>query len=82
MRILALAAAIGLTMSTSAIAAPKWAIVVHGGAGVIERSHWHIFRRRRRDIAGLRRQKVRRAQHEQYQRRRGHQIAHDRQAAV
>jgi L-asparaginase / beta-aspartyl-peptidase len=38
MRILALAAAIGLTMSTSAVAAPKWAIVVHGGAGVIERS--------------------------------------------
>lgn len=38
MRILALAAAIGLTMSSSAMAAPKWAIVVHGGAGVIERN--------------------------------------------
>ncbi|HEY9234539.1 MULTISPECIES: isoaspartyl peptidase/L-asparaginase family protein [Phenylobacterium] len=38
MRILALAAAIGLVMSSPALAAPKWAIVVHGGAGVIERS--------------------------------------------
>lgn len=39
MRVLALAAAIALLMTNPVQAAPKWAIVVHGGAGVIERSH-------------------------------------------
>lgn len=38
MRILMLATAVSLLMTQSAQAAPKWAIVVHGGAGVIERS--------------------------------------------
>lgn len=38
MRVLALAAATVLLMTSQAQAAPKWAIVVHGGAGVIERS--------------------------------------------
>lgn len=38
MRLLAALAAVGLmAMSGSAAAAPKWALVVHGGAGVIER---------------------------------------------
>jgi len=34
----ALVAVLTMTMGTAAEAAPKWAIVVHGGAGVIERS--------------------------------------------
>ena len=42
MRVLAIAAAITALMTSQAHAAPqptpKWAIVVHGGAGVIERS--------------------------------------------
>lgn len=38
MRVLTLATAIVLLMTNSVQAAPKWAIVVHGGAGVIERS--------------------------------------------
>lgn len=38
MRVLTLAAAIVLLMTNQVQAAPKWAIVVHGGAGVIERS--------------------------------------------
>jgi len=37
MRILMLAAAVSLLMTQQVQAAPKWAIVVHGGAGVIER---------------------------------------------
>ena len=38
MRILTLALAMTALMTSQALAAPKWAIVVHGGAGVIERS--------------------------------------------
>ena len=38
MRVLTLALAMTVLMTSQALAAPKWAIVVHGGAGVIERS--------------------------------------------
>lgn len=38
MRFSVLIAAVALLMTSEAEAAPKWAIVVHGGAGVIERS--------------------------------------------
>jgi L-asparaginase / beta-aspartyl-peptidase len=39
MRFVGILAAVGLmAMTSSAMAAPKWALVVHGGAGVIERN--------------------------------------------